>query len=49
MATIFALAKLAETRDDETGKHIERVQTFSRVLAEQMREMRLHSRRRAER
>jgi putative two-component system response regulator len=42
MATIFALAKLAETRDDETGRHIERVQTFSRVLAEQMREMRLH-------
>ena len=25
MATIFALAKLAEARDDDTGKHIERV------------------------
>ncbi len=42
MATIFALAKLAESRDDDTGKHIERVQTFGRVLADRMREMRLH-------
>jgi putative two-component system response regulator len=42
MATIFALAKLAEARDDDTGRHIERVQTFGRMLAEQMREMRLH-------
>ena len=42
LATIFALAKLAEARDDDTGQHIERVQTFSRVLAEQMREMRLY-------
>ena len=42
MATIFALAKLAEARDDDTGHHIERVQTFGRMLAEQMREMRLH-------
>ena len=43
LATIFALAKLAEARDDDTGHHIERVQTFSRMLAVQMREMRLHS------
>lgn len=42
LGTIFALAKLAESRDDDTGQHIERVQTFSRMLAEQMREMRLH-------
>ena len=41
LATIFALAKLAETRDDDTGQHIERVQIFSRVLAERMREMTL--------
>ena len=41
LATIFALAKLAEARDDDTGQHIERVQTFSRILAERMREMRL--------
>jgi putative two-component system response regulator len=43
LGTIFALAKLAEARDDDTGQHIERVQTFSRMLAEQMREMRLHA------
>jgi putative two-component system response regulator len=35
-ATIFALAKLAEHRDNDTGKHIERVQTFTRILAEEM-------------
>jgi putative two-component system response regulator len=33
LATIFALAKLAEARDDETGHHVERVQAFARVLA----------------
>ena len=33
MATILALAKLTESRDDETGKHIERVQAISRTLA----------------
>jgi putative two-component system response regulator len=38
-STIFALAKLAEIRDDDTGKHIVRVQTFSLMLAKQMREM----------
>ena len=38
-STIFALAKLAEIRDDDTGKHIVRVQTFSQMLAKQMREM----------
>ncbi len=43
LATIFALAKLAEARDDDTGRHIERVQIFSSVLAERMREMRLHA------
>jgi len=42
MATIFALAKLAETRDDDTGQHIERVQAYTRLLAEQMRDMKLH-------
>jgi len=38
MATIFALAKLAEVRDDDTGQHIERVQTWSKLLALQLRE-----------
>lgn len=31
---IFALAKLAESRDPETGHHLERVQRYSRLLAE---------------
>jgi putative two-component system response regulator len=31
--TIFALARLAESRDPETGAHLERVQNYCRVLA----------------
>lgn len=31
--TIFALARLAESRDSETGEHLERVQNYCRVLA----------------
>jgi len=42
-ATIFALAKLAQTRDDETGQHVERVSTFARALAERMRALGLHA------
>jgi len=34
--TIFALAKLAESRDSETGAHLERVQSYTRVLAEDL-------------
>lgn len=33
---IFALAKLAESRDPETGMHLERVQRYSRRLAQAM-------------
>jgi putative two-component system response regulator len=33
---IFAMAKLAESRDVETGAHIERVMNYSRVLAQQL-------------
>ncbi|MEI7612488.1 MAG: HD domain-containing phosphohydrolase [Betaproteobacteria bacterium] len=33
MATILALANLAESRDDDTGQHIERVQALCRLLA----------------
>ncbi len=33
---IFAMAKLAESRDPETGMHLERVQTYSRLLAQEM-------------
>ncbi|MDB5348321.1 MAG: rpfG 1 [Schlesneria sp.] len=36
---IFALAKLAESRDPETGKHLERVQNYSRLLARAMASM----------
>jgi putative two-component system response regulator len=35
--TIFALAKLAESRDQDTGSHLERVRSYCRVLAEQLR------------
>ena len=38
LATIHAVTKLAESRDGDTGHHIERTQTFSLVLAEKMRE-----------
>jgi len=34
--TIFALAKLAESRDTDTGAHLERVRSYCRVLAEQL-------------
>ncbi len=32
--TIFALAKLAESRDPETGAHLERMRIYSKILAE---------------
>lgn len=31
--TIFALAKLAESRDNDTGTHLERMREYSRILA----------------
>jgi putative two-component system response regulator len=34
--TIFAMAKLAEMRDTETGRHVERVALYSRALARQL-------------
>lgn len=36
IATIVALSKLTESRDYETGKHIERVQHFCKLLAEKL-------------
>ena len=33
LATIFSLVKLAESRDDQTGAHIERVAVFCKLLA----------------
>ncbi len=34
--TIFALAKLAESRDPETGAHLERVRTYSQIIAQHL-------------
>jgi len=42
LETIFAIARLAEARDDETGRHLERIQTLSRLLAIGMRETGKH-------
>src|SRR6185503_5167222 len=33
---IFAMARLAESRDPETGAHLERVRSYSRILAQQL-------------
>jgi len=38
MSTIFALVKLAEYRDEDTGLHIERTRTFCRILALKLQE-----------
>jgi len=38
LATINALAKLAESRDDDTGQHVERTRIFCIILAEKLRE-----------
>jgi putative two-component system response regulator len=34
--TIFAMARLAESRDPETGAHLERVRSYSRILAQHL-------------
>ena len=34
--TVFALASLAESRDPETGKHLERMRDYCQVIAEQL-------------
>ncbi len=36
-AAIHALAKLAESRDKDTGEHLERIRSLCRVIAEQLR------------
>ena len=33
---IFAMAKLAESRDPETGAHLERVRSYSRIIAQHL-------------
>ncbi len=35
-ATVFAMAKIAQSRDDETGLHLERMRDYSVVLAKHM-------------
>lgn len=35
-ATVFALASLAESRDPETGKHLERMRDYCQIIAEQL-------------
>lgn len=43
LATIYALTKLSESRDDETGAHIERVSELCKILAEKLRGNELYS------
>ncbi len=43
LATIVALAKLAESRDHGTGDHIERTQTFCSILAARLRDNHYHA------
>ncbi len=38
METIFSLAKLAQSRDDDTGLHLERVQEYCKLLAQTLQE-----------
>lgn len=42
MATIHALVKLSESRDDETGAHIVRTPQYCRLLSEKLWEMGMH-------
>ena len=35
-ATIFSLAKLAESRDPETGNHLERIREYAKLLSEEL-------------
>ncbi len=38
-ATIFAMAKLAESRDSETGQHLLRMKEYCKIIAERMRSL----------
>jgi len=38
LSMIFAMAKLAESRDYQTGKHLDRVRTICRVIADKLSE-----------
>lgn len=41
-ATVVALARLSEQRDQETGQHLDRVSAYCRLIAETMRERGLY-------
>lgn len=43
LATIVAMSKLAEARDDDTGEHIERTREFCRAIAEHLFHQHLHT------
>ncbi|NLK62836.1 MAG: response regulator [Fusobacteria bacterium] len=38
LATIITITKLSEARDDDTGRHIERLSTFSKMIAQNLYE-----------
>lgn len=38
LSTLLAVTKLAEYRDDETGRHIERTRIYCKILAEELRQ-----------
>jgi len=42
-SAILALARLAEKRDDDTGRHLERVSQYSRLIAEGLRRQGLYT------
>lgn len=44
MATIFAIARLAESRDEETGRHLDRTRSSCRLLAHRLAERRASER-----
>jgi response regulator RpfG family c-di-GMP phosphodiesterase len=41
--TIFALSRLAETRDPETGEHLERIRNYSALMSQILKYMGTHS------
>ena len=43
LTTIYALVKLAESRDDDTGEHIQRTSEYCRILATQLKAKKLHT------
>lgn len=38
MATIFAMSKLAESRDEDTGEHLERMREYAKLLTEELQQ-----------